>query len=79
MCECAPSPWPTTDYCDKSVRSKRSGTRRGGDNSLAQEETTVALSDTIATAETRDVTPGDEIRLAGRAVATIGDVAAYTA
>ena len=49
----------------------------GGDNSLPQEDTTVVLRDTIATAEARDVTPGDEIRLAGRTVATIEDVAAY--
>jgi hypothetical protein len=32
----------------------------------------------MATAEARDITPGDEIRLAGRTVATIEDVAAYT-
>ncbi len=32
----------------------------------------------MATAEARDVTPGDEIRLSGRTVATIEDVAAYT-
>ncbi|MFU1780587.1 DUF4330 family protein [Haloarcula japonica] len=51
----------------------------GGDNSLAQEDTTVVLRDTMATAEAQDVTPGDEIRLAGRTVATIEGVAAYTA
>ncbi|MDQ2072855.1 DUF4330 family protein [Haloarcula sp. NS06] len=51
----------------------------GGDNSLSQEDTTVVLRDTMSTAEARDVTPGDEIRLAGRTVATIEDVAAYSA
>ncbi|WP_058994884.1 DUF4330 family protein [Haloarcula sp. CBA1127] len=50
----------------------------GGDNSFTQEDTTVVLRDTMATAEARDVTPGDEIRLAGRTVATIEDVAAYS-
>ncbi|WP_049944807.1 DUF4330 family protein [Haloarcula marismortui] len=50
----------------------------GGDNSFTQEDTTVVLRDTMATAEARDITPGDEIRLAGRTVATIEDVAAYT-
>ncbi|AAV46461.1 unknown [Haloarcula marismortui ATCC 43049] len=50
----------------------------GGDNSFTQEDTTVVLRDTMATAEARDVTPGDEIRLSGRTVATIEDVAAYT-
>jgi hypothetical protein len=49
----------------------------GGDNSLTQEDTTVVLSDTMAPAEARDVTAGDEIRLAGRTVATVEDVAAY--
>ncbi|WP_336337144.1 DUF4330 family protein [Haloarcula brevis] len=49
----------------------------GGNDSLAQEDTTVVLRDTMASAEARDVTPGDEVRLAGRTVATIEDVAAY--
>ena len=49
----------------------------GGDNSLSQEGTTVVLRDTMASADAREVTPGDEIRLAGRTVATIEDVAAY--
>ncbi|EMA01367.1 protein of unknown function [Haloarcula vallismortis] len=49
----------------------------GGDNSLAQEDTTVVLRDTMTAAEARDVTAGDEIRLAGRTVATVEDVAAY--
>jgi len=49
----------------------------GGDNSLAREDTTVVLRDTMASADAREVTPGDEIRLAGRTVATIEDAAAY--
>jgi hypothetical protein len=51
----------------------------GGDNSLSREDTTVVLRDTMVTAEARDVTSGDEIRLAGRTVATLEDVAAYSA
>jgi len=49
----------------------------GGDNSLAKEDTTVVLKDTKTTAGAREVTAGDEIRLAGRTVATVEDVAAY--
>lgn len=49
----------------------------GGDNSLNQENTTVVLKDTMAAAEAREVTSGDEIRLGGRTVATVEDVAAY--
>ncbi|MDT3437123.1 DUF4330 family protein [Haloarcula sp. 1CSR25-25] len=49
----------------------------GGDNSLNKEMTTVVLRDTMSAAETRDVTAGDEIRLGGRTVATVQDVAAY--
>jgi hypothetical protein len=49
----------------------------GGDNSLTQEDTTVVLRDTMTTAEAQAVTSGDEIRLAGRTVATVEDVAAY--
>jgi len=49
----------------------------GGDNSLNKEMTTVVLRDTMTAAETRDVTAGDEIRLGGRTVATVEDVAAY--
>ncbi|MFB6222876.1 MAG: DUF4330 family protein [Haloarcula sp.] len=49
----------------------------GGGNSLNQENTTVVLKDTMAAAEAREVTSGDEIRLGGRTVATVEDVAAY--
>lgn len=49
----------------------------GSDNNFPQEDTTVVLRDTMATAEARDATAGDEIRLSGRTVATIEDVAAY--
>ncbi|GCF14786.1 hypothetical protein Harman_27210 [Haloarcula mannanilytica] len=48
-----------------------------GDNSLETETTTVVLRDTMATAETRAVTAGDEIWIGGRTVATVEDVAAY--
>lgn len=49
----------------------------GGDNGLNKETTTVVLRDTMAAAETRDMTAGDEVLLGGRTVATVQDVAAY--
>jgi len=49
----------------------------GGGNSLNKEMTTVVLRDTMTAAETRDVSAGDEIRLGGRTVATVQDVATY--
>ncbi|MBX0324029.1 DUF4330 family protein [Halomicroarcula sp. F13] len=60
-------------------RYKVSGQIRdvGGDNSLTQDKTTVVLRDTMGATNARDVTPGDEVRLAGRTVATVEDVTAY--
>ncbi|MEF8780719.1 MAG: DUF4330 family protein [Haloferacaceae archaeon] len=49
----------------------------GDGDALAREETTVVLRDTLDAADAREVAPGDEIRLAGRTVATVEDVAAY--
>lgn len=49
----------------------------GDDDALDREETTVVLRDTVDAADARAIAPGDEIRLAGRTVATIEDVAVY--
>lgn len=49
----------------------------GGGDSVAVEEATVVIRDTVPVAEAREVTQGDEIRLVGRTVATVEDVAAY--
>lgn len=49
----------------------------GQNASLATEQPTVVLKDTMSATDAREVTQGDQIRLAGRTVATIEDVAAY--
>jgi hypothetical protein len=49
----------------------------GRDTSLATGTTRVVLHDRMAAADARDIAPGDEIRLAGRTVATIQNVTAY--
>jgi len=49
----------------------------GDGNSLDRETTTVVLQDTVPATDAREVTAGDEVRLAGRTVATVTDVAAY--
>jgi hypothetical protein len=49
----------------------------GGNDTLTTEETTVVLSDTMPAADAEEMAPGDEIRLAGRTVATVEDVAVY--
>lgn len=49
----------------------------GDGTSLNRETTTVVLQDTVPAADAREVTAGDEIRLAGRTVATVTNVAAY--
>jgi hypothetical protein len=49
----------------------------GNGNSLDRETTTVVLQDTFPAVEAREVTAGEEVRLAGRTVATVTDVAAY--
>ena len=49
----------------------------GQNDTLTTEQTTVVLSDTMAAADAQEVSQGDEIRLAGRTVATVKDVAAY--
>ena len=49
----------------------------GRDTSLATGTTRVVLHDQMAAADAREITPGDEIRLAGRTVATIQNVTAY--
>lgn len=48
-----------------------------GNDTLTTEETTVVLSDAMATADADEVTLGDEICLVGRTVATIEDIAVY--
>lgn len=49
----------------------------GGNDSLSTEQTDVVLSDTMPTADAQEVTPGDEIRVGGRTVATIETVSTF--
>lgn len=49
----------------------------GGGNTLRRDTTTVVLRGTMTAADARDIAPGDRIRVGGRTVATITDVAAY--
>ncbi|ACV47595.1 MULTISPECIES: DUF4330 family protein [Halomicrobium] len=49
----------------------------GGGTSLDRETTTVVVQDTVPATDARAITTGDEIRLAGRTIATVTDVAAY--
>jgi len=49
----------------------------GDSDALDREETTVVLRDRIAAPDAREIAAGDEIRLAGRTVATVEDVAVY--
>ena len=49
----------------------------GESDTLDREETTVILRDTLDAETAASVTPGDEVRLAGRTVATVEDVATY--
>lgn len=49
----------------------------GEDGTLRRGETTVVLQSTMGAADAREVTPGDEVRLGGRTVATIETVTRY--
>lgn len=49
----------------------------GSDNSLDRVDRTVVLRDTLDAETAESVTPGDEIRLAGRTVATVEDVESF--
>ncbi|MFC5279693.1 DUF4330 family protein [Halorubrum rubrum] len=49
----------------------------GEGDALEREETTVVLRDTLSTADAEDVSPGDEVRIAGRTVATIENVTQF--
>jgi hypothetical protein len=49
----------------------------GRNETLAREESTVVLQSTLDAADAREVTPGDEIRISGRTLATIEDVTQY--
>lgn len=49
----------------------------GRNDTLTRSRTTVVLRDTLAAADAREVAPGDEIRLGGKTVATVQDVAVY--
>jgi hypothetical protein len=49
----------------------------GRNGTLERGESTVVLESTMSAATARDVTPGDEVRLAGRTVATVEDVTRY--
>ena len=49
----------------------------GNDDELTIEPTTVVLRDQLAASDAEELTPGDEIRVAGRTVATVDDVAVY--
>ncbi|AZH24771.1 DUF4330 family protein [Haloplanus aerogenes] len=49
----------------------------GERDTLAVDTATVVLRDTMPASDAREVAVGDEIRIAGRTVATINDVAAY--
>ncbi|MWV65243.1 DUF4330 family protein [Halorubrum sp. JWXQ-INN 858] len=49
----------------------------GDDAALDRDERTVVLRDTLDAETAESVTPGDEVRLAGRTVATIDDVATF--
>ena len=50
----------------------------GQSETLSRTQTTVVLRDTMAAADTREVTSGDEIAIAGKRVAEIDDVAVYS-
>jgi hypothetical protein len=49
----------------------------GGNDSLARADPTVVLRETVAAPEARTLAAGDEIRIAGRTVATVDDLAVY--
>jgi hypothetical protein len=49
----------------------------GRNDTLSRASTTVVLRDQLSAADARDLAAGDEIRVAGRTVATIEDVAVY--
>lgn len=49
----------------------------GDEDSLQRAETTVVLRDSLPTADAERVAPGDEVRLAGRTVATVENVTRY--
>lgn len=49
----------------------------GDDDALDRAETTAIVSDTLDAETAEGVTPGDEVRLAGRTVATIQDTVTY--
>lgn len=49
----------------------------GDSNELTIEPTTVVLRDQLAASDAQELTAGDEIRVAGRTVATVDDVVAY--
>ncbi|MGQ3330778.1 DUF4330 family protein [Halorubrum sp. FL23] len=49
----------------------------GDSDALDRAQTAVVIQDTIAAADAADIASGDEIRIAGRTVATVEDVAVY--
>jgi len=49
----------------------------GGNETLRRGESTVVVESTMRAADAREVTPGDEVRLAGRTVATVETVTRY--
>ncbi len=51
----------------------------GGETEIPREETTVVLQDRVSIDDAREITAGDEIRVADRTVATIEDVLVYPA
>lgn len=50
----------------------------GDDETLARDEKKVVLQSTMRAADAREVTPGDEVRLGGRKIATIEEVTRYS-
>jgi hypothetical protein len=49
----------------------------GSNETLARGESTVVVESTMSSADAREVTPGDQVRLAGRTVATVETVTRY--
>jgi len=49
----------------------------GENETLARDESTVVLQTIVGAADAREVTPGDEVRIGGRTLATVEDVTRY--
>jgi hypothetical protein len=49
----------------------------GGNESLVRDESTVVVKSTLDAADAREVTPGDEVQVGGRTLATIEEVTRY--